>query len=72
MHCIRPKILLAEPDRFSPRALAALTEWAEVESRRPVGDSLRAAFEKSELFLTGKVRETWNAMTGYSSGGVLR
>ena len=49
MHCIRPRILLAEPDRFSPRALAALTEWAEVESRRPVGDSLRAAFENYDI-----------------------
>ncbi|NLH72428.1 MAG: hydroxyacid dehydrogenase [Verrucomicrobia bacterium] len=46
---MRPKILIAEPDRFSPRALAALTEWAEVDARRPAGDSLRAAFENYEI-----------------------
>lgn len=46
---MRPRLLIAEPEKFSPRAIAALTQWAEVEQRRPLKADLRAAFVESDI-----------------------
>ena len=39
----RPRILLAEPEDFSPRALAKLQAWADVDVRQTARDELPAA-----------------------------
>ena len=40
----RPRILLAEPDRFSPEAIAILESAGEVEQRACTTEELGAAF----------------------------
>ncbi len=46
---MRPRLLIAEPDRFSPEAVASLSQWADVEQRRPDPAALRAAFEQFDI-----------------------
>lgn len=46
---MRPRLLIAEPDRFSSRALSSLQEWAVVDARHVAGDELRRAFESYDV-----------------------
>lgn len=45
---VRPRVLIAEPDRFSPRAVEILRQAAEVELREVSGNDLRDAFSRHD------------------------
>lgn len=46
---MRPKLLVAEPDRFSPHALSELERWADVETWRPASSELRTVLERFDI-----------------------
>jgi D-3-phosphoglycerate dehydrogenase len=46
---MRPRLLITEPSNFSDKALAALRQWADVESTSVTVDRLRSAFEAFDI-----------------------